>query len=215
MKIGVFDSGIGGQAIASELQKAFPKAEVNVVDDREHLPYGSRSNDEIIHLTDAAIQPLLKKSDVIVLACNTATAAAIDTLRSRYSQVPFVGLEPMLKPASERTKSGVIAVCATPATLASERYKNLKSHYANNITVLEPDCSNWAYMIENKQIDEARIKQTIDEVCEQNADVITLSCTHYHWIKNRIEIYAAGRARIIEPSYAIAAQVARVLKTLA
>lgn len=212
MKIGVFDSGIGGQAVARELQKAFPAASISVVDDKAHVPYGSRPVSEIIRLTDTAIQPLLQTSDVIVLACNTATAAAIETLRQRYPHTPFVGLEPMIKPAAAMTKTGVVAICATPATLQSERYQNLKSRYAQDIIVLEPDCSNWAHMIEHDHIDEQIIKTAIGDACNQGADVIALACTHYLWIQQRIETYAAGRATVIKPASAIARQVARVVK---
>lgn len=212
MNIGVFDSGIGGEAVAAELKKAFPEAEITVANDKNHIPYGSRPPEEVVQLTEAAIQPLLTSSDVVVLACNTATAAAIETLREKYPHVPFVGLEPMIKPAALQTKTGVIAVCATPATLQSERYQNLKLRYAQRVTVLEPDCSNWAYMIENKKIDEDAIKATVETACDQNADVIALACTHYHWIKQRIETYAANRAEIIEPSSALAAQIERVVK---
>src|SRR5688500_4451990 len=121
MKLGIFDSGIGGEAVAASLHAAFPAAEIVTVNDREHLPYGDRTAEDITALTDAAIQPLLAGNcDVIVIACNSATAAAIETLRARYPEQLFVGLEPMIKPAAAMTKTGTIAVCATPATLGSD-----------------------------------------------------------------------------------------------
>src|SRR5690606_15571961 len=101
MKLGVFDSGIGGETIAASLRIAFPKAEIEVVNDRKNVPYGSKSTEQIIILTDAAIQPLLTLScDVIILACNSASAAAIETLRATYPEQKFIGLEPMIKPAA-------------------------------------------------------------------------------------------------------------------
>lgn len=212
MKIGIFDSGIGGKSVANTLQHDYPDAEVLYVDDRKNVPYGSRSFDEIVKLTDAAIQPLLEaQCDAIVLACNTATAAAIETLREKYPETPFIGLEPMVKPASNLTKTGVVAICATPFTLGSERYKGLKEKYAADITVLEPDCSDWAYLIENNLIDSQKIAKTVEEVCSANADVIVLACTHYHWIKQEILELARGRATVIDPSEAISRRVRQVL----
>ena len=214
MKIGVFDSGIGGKAVALSLQRAFPEAALHVVDDHKNVPYGSKSAEEIIMLTDAAIQPLLNDGcDVIVIACNSASAAAIELLRDRYPEQRFIGLEPMVKPAANATKSGIIAVCATPATLSSERYQRLLTTYAKGITVIEPDCSNWAYMIENNQINEAAIVMAIEGAIDSGADVIVLACTHYHWIKDMITQIASGRAIVLEPSEAIANRVQFLLES--
>ncbi|HAC56533.1 TPA: glutamate racemase [Candidatus Saccharibacteria bacterium] len=212
MKLGIFDSGIGGEAVAASLKTAFPEADFMLADDRAHLPYGDRSAEDITQLTDAAIQPLLEGNcDIIVIACNSATAAAIETLRERYPTQTFIGLEPMIKPAAELTKTGVIAVCATPATLASERYHRLKANHAENLTVIEPDCSSWARMIEENDLNEDNIEQTIESVIAQKADVIVLACTHYHWIREVIEEVAADRAEVLVPSDAIARRVSSIL----
>jgi glutamate racemase len=211
MKIGVFDSGIGGKAIANRLQHDFPQAEVIYVEDHEHVPYGGRPLEEIMSLTNTAVQPLIEQAcDVIVLACNTATAAAIESLREKYPHVPFVGLEPMVKPAALQSKSGTFAVFATPFTLSSERYKKLKEKYAPDATILEPDCSNWAAMIEHNQTDDVQIEAIVNGVCEAGADVIVLACTHYHWIKEKITTMAHGRATVIDPSEAISRRVAEI-----
>jgi glutamate racemase len=212
MKIGVFDSGIGGKAIAERLQADYPDSEVLYVDDHKNVPYGSRTQDDIVHLTDVAIQPLLNQScDVIVIACNTATAAAIDILKDTYPNTPFIGLEPMVKPAALLTQTGVIAICATPFTLNSGRYTSLKEDYASDIIVLEPDCSDWASMIEADQTDIQEITDAISGVCVAGADVIVLACTHYHWIKEEIIKIADGRAQVIDPSDAISRRVGDVL----
>jgi len=212
MKIGVFDSGIGGKAIADRLQADYPNSEVMYVDDSKNVPYGSRTQDDIVRLTDAAIQPLLDEAcDVIVIACNTATAAAIEILKDTYPGTPFIGLEPMVKPAALLTKSGVIAICATPFTLKSARYSSLKENYASDVVVLEPDCSEWASMIETNHTDTQEIAEAIDAVCVAGADVIVLACTHYHWIKEEIIKIADGRAKVIDPSDAISHRVADVL----
>jgi glutamate racemase len=212
MKLGVFDSGIGGRAVAASLQSTFPEAELMIVDDHKNVPYGSKTQQQILALTDIAIQPLLAaQCDIIILACNSASAAAIEELRKRYPSQPFIGLEPMVKPAAALTKSGVVAVCATPATLSSERYRRLVKIYGQNIRIIEPDCSQWATMIENNHVNRAQIEQTINSCCKQGADVIVLACTHYHWIKDLIIEISAGRATVIEPSEAIGRRVKQLL----
>ncbi len=213
MKLGVFDSGIGGKAVAVALQQTFPNAEIITVNDHDHVPYGSKTPDEIIRLTDAAIQPLLGGDcDVIVIACNTATAIALPTLREKYKTQIFIGIEPMVKTAAALSKSKIVAVCATPATLASERYRYLKATYGADLTFIEPDCSNWAYMIENNQINHDHIQQIVTSACNQGADVIVLGCTHYHWIKGVIAEMANGKATVIEPSEAIGRRVKQLLQ---
>ena len=213
MKIGVFDSGVGGEAIAISLGKTFPKAEIMSINDRAHMPYGDKKANEIVTLTKVAIQPLLEaKCDVIVLACNTATAVAITPLRKTYPSQKFVGIEPMIKTAAKLTKSNIIAVCATPATLASQRYGELIVQHGTHLRIIQPDCSLWAYWIENNQINRREIERTITEVCDQGADVIVLGCTHYHWIKDLITQLSNGKARVIEPSEAIGQRVAELLE---
>jgi glutamate racemase len=212
MKIGVFDSGIGGQAVASRLQELIPDAEIILADDRSHVPYGTRPDQEITDLTDKAIQPLLSaKCDAIVIACNTATAVAIETLRERYSDMNFVGIEPMVKPAAAQSQTKRIAVFATPATLRSKRYAQLKARWASDITVGEPDCSSWAQMIETGQGDDVPIEQAVEDSLAKGADVIVLACTHYHLLKDRAEGTAAGRAVVLEPSDAIGQRVLTLL----
>jgi glutamate racemase len=212
MKLGVFDSGIGGEAVASALTTSFPDAQIITVNDKKHVPYGDKSPEEVQRLTDAAIQPLLfAKCDIIVLACNTATALAIEPLRQKYPAQKFIGIEPMVKTAAQHTTSKIIAVCATPATLASERYLSLIKQYGAHLEILEPDCSQWAYWIENNQLNRQHIANTINDICERGADVIVLGCTHYHWIKDLIIELAAGRATVIEPSEAIARRVTALL----
>lgn len=215
MKLGVFDSGIGGEAIAKTLRQTFPHAEIMTVNDKKHIPYGDKIPSEVYRLTDAAIQPLLQAHcDIIILACNTATAAAIEPLRNKYPDQKFIGIEPMIKPAASLSKSHTIAVCATPATLASERYATLIQTYGAHLEIIEPDCSQWAYWIENNQVNRQRIENTINDVCLRSADVVVLGCTHYHWIKDLIVELAAGRAEVIEPSEAISRRVKQLIERL-
>lgn len=212
MRIGVFDSGIGGEAVAIRLTAAFPDAEITTVNDKKNVPYGNRSDKEVRQLTHDALQPLLHGTyDCIVIACNTATAAAIEWLRQEYPAQLFVGLEPMVKPAAALTESGVIAVCATPATLQSERYRALKHRYLDDVICLEPNCRQWANMIEYSRLDIATVRAEIEDVIAQGADVIVLACTHYHWIRELIEAIANERAQILDPSDAIIRRVRMLL----
>ena len=212
MILGVFDSGVGGKAIVDSLAKDFPEAEIKYVHDHDHMPYGGREEAEIIQLTEAALQPILGQCDCIVIACNTATAAAIEYLREAYPDEKFIGLEPMIKPAVELTKSGVIAVCATPYTLQSSRYEALKNEFASNLTILEPDCHEWATMIEDDDLDEQEVKGIIQDVLAKDADVIVLACTHYHWIKELILEEVGDKAIVLDPSDAISRRVSELLK---
>lgn len=214
MKIGVFDSGVGGQSVVNAIHTALPELELMYAEDNKNLPYGNKTPDELYSLT----LPILNKlSDagcqVIVIACNTVTTNIIEKLRSALP-VPLIGMEPMIKPAAELTKSNVIAVCATPATLASARYAHLKQTYASNITVLEPDCSDWALMIESQQVND-EIHNRISEVCEAGADTIVLGCTHYHWIEEEIEDTAkAYGTKVLQPEVPVIEQLKRVLAEL-
>lgn len=212
MKIGVFDSGIGGQAVAQRLAELLSATDILYVNDHAHVPYGSRKSADIIRLTEAAIQPLLvAQCDAIVIACNTATTVAIDYLRNTHPTINFVGIEPMVKSAAAMTRSKVIAVLATPATLASTQYAHLKETWAKGSTVIEPRCDNWATLIETGRSEEVPIEAVIHQVIEQGADVVVLACTHYHWLNDRAETASGTQATILEPSDAIGSRILSLL----
>ncbi|HYH36445.1 MAG TPA: aspartate/glutamate racemase family protein [Candidatus Saccharimonadales bacterium] len=214
MKVGVFDSGVGGLSMANAVHTALPGVEVILRQDKEHVPYGLRQPPELLRLVTPIFQELVDEGcRVIVVACNTVTTTLIKDLRERFN-VPLIAVEPMIKPAAALTKTGVIAVCATPTTLASPRYAELKAEFAQGITVLEPDCSDWPAMIEHKQVDEAAVEERINEVLARNADVIVLACTHYHWIEDEIKGLAGGRAQVIQPEQATIEQLKQVLGRL-
>ncbi len=204
MKIGVFDSGIGGEAVAEELRRLIPTATVVSVNDKANVPYGTKPRAEIMKLTKAAIQPLVDmQCDAIVIACNTATTNAIQLLRHDFPNQKFVGLEPMVKPAAELTKTHTIAVLATPGTLQSPRYHALKDTWAKGVTILEPDCSTWAELIENNKASDIDLTATLTPLLENNVDVIVLGCTHYHWLKKEIQAIVGDSVTVLEPSNAI------------
>jgi len=211
MKIGVFDSGVGGLSVAKAIEVALPNDQVVYREDHENLPYGNKTPQQLYDLVLPLLKGLVDEGcQVIVVACNTVTTTIIGQLRQTLT-VPLVGIEPMIKPAALQTKSGIIAVCATPTTLASDRYKWLKNEYATGMQVLEPDCSDWSTMIENNQINHSKIAERIESVCQKGADVIVLACTHYHWIQDTIDTIAGDRAVVIQPEDAIIAQLKRVM----
>lgn len=215
MKIGVFDSGVGGLSIAKAIRRVVPEAEVILRQDKLHVPYGTRPPAEILGFITPIFQELIEAGcQVIVVACNTVSTTLTKDLRQLFS-IPLIAIEPMIKPAAALTKSHVIAVCATPTTLASTRYAWLKATYADGITVLEPDCSDWAYMIEHQKVDHQKIVDCINETLKAGADVIVLGCTHYHWIKDEIEAIAASTAIVLQPEQAVIEQLKRVLARLA
>ena len=214
MKIGVFDSGVGGKSVAQAIEKGLPGAEVVFKNDTKHVPYGDKSLSNIYNYTLPILNMLSNLGcDVIVVACNTVSTNLITELRQVIS-VPLIAIEPMVKPAAQLTQSNIIVVCATPMTLQSQRYKQLKDRYAKSVKVLEPDCSDWSYMIEHKQIDEVKIKELTHNLIEQGADVIVLGCTHYHWIEQVIQNESKQLARVIQPEQAVLAQIKNVLERL-
>jgi len=212
MKIGVFDSGVGGLSVANAIQKAFTDYEIILREDSENLPYGNKSPAVILEFVKPIIQELIDEGcDCIVIACNTVSTTLITELRELFP-IPLIAVEPMVKPAAEKTKSKTIAVCATPTTLASQRYKFLKTEYAKGVKVLEPDCHDWASMIQDDKVNHKIISDRIGEVIEKGDDVIVLGCTHYHWIEDEIIKLAAGKAEVIQPEEAIINRLRQVLE---
>lgn len=214
VKIGVFDSGVGGQSVINAIKKALPDLEIVYKDDKQHLPYGSKTVAEIHQFVRPIFQEFIDEGcKVIVVACNTVTTNLIKQLREEFD-IPMVGMEPAVKPAAEATKTGVIAVCATPRTLVSDRYHRLKTEYAKGVKVLEPDCSDWALMVQNNRVDRDKIAKTIQEVINAGADQIVLGCTHFHWIEDEMKELAAGRAAVIQPVEPVIRQLKTVLEQL-
>lgn len=215
IKIGVFDSGVGGQSVINAINQEIPGLEIVYKDDKAHVPYGSRGVAEIHELVRPIFREFINEGcQAIVVACNTVTTNLIEGLRQEFD-IPMVGMEPAVKPAAQQTSSGVIAVCATPRTLSSKRYEWLKENYAEGIEVLEPDCSDWALMIEENGVEREKVAKTIEDVISKKADVIVLGCTHYHWIEELIREIASGRAAVIQPETPVITQLKLVLEQLA
>lgn len=215
VKVGVFDSGVGGKSVVEAINRALPDIEIIYENDRENVPYGGKSPERLLELAVPKIQNLEKAGcDVIVVACNTVTTTIIKQVRD-IIKTPIVAIEPMIKPAVNITKTGKIAVCATPATLTSPRYKELVNQYADGVEIFEPNCSDWAFLIENNAHNHKNIEADLEQPLKQGADVVVLACTHYHWIQTEIEQIAYQyKATVIQPEEAIVARLKSVLSRL-
>ncbi len=199
MKIGVFDSGIGGLSVARAIEQAIDDVEVVFRNDKANIPYGNKDPKELIGLA----LPILKKMEeegcqIIVIACNTISTTVINDIQNNL-YAKLITVEPMIEKAAKVTKTNTITICATPTTLASQRYQKLLEEYAQHLTIIEPDCSDWAYLIEENTINEQLIKEDIEPSLQQGSDVIVLGCTHYHWIEEEIKEIAGSRATVIQP----------------
>lgn len=211
-KIGVFDSGAGGRSVANALKKALPYDEIIFVSDPDNLPYGTKTPEKLKELVKPRMEELsMEGVDVIVIACNTVSTTILDYVKQLVS-APVIGVVPMVKEAVRLTNSNVIAVCATPTTLKSQKYSELKNKYAKDIKVIEPDCSRWTQMIEDNKVDRNEVTQKIDSACDAGADVIILGCTHYHWIEELIKKIAKNRAVVINPEDKLVLRVKEVIE---
>ena len=214
--IGVFDSGVGGLTILRAIRQALPCENLVYVADAAHVPYGQKSPEQIRDRAVAIGGFLLgQAAKVIVVACNTATAAAIDVLRERLS-IPIVGVEPAIKPAVAATRSGVVGVLATPATLASERYRSLIERFAGDIRIVAQPCAGLAEHIERGDLDGERTERLlrgfVEPLLAAHADVIVLGCTHYPLVAHIVQRIAGPGVAVIENGTAVAREVARQLR---
>ena len=214
--IGVFDSGVGGLSVWRELYKEFPGETYLYVSDSGYCPYGPKSKEEVIERAVAITEYLISNgAEIIVVACNTATAAAINHLRSHYT-IPFVGMEPAVKPAALNTRTGAIGVLATKGTFKGELYLRTLHKFASNATVLEQVGEGLVELVENGETDTPQARKLIGKyirpMLEQNADHIVLGCTHYPFLENVIREFAGEGVEIVNPAPAIARRAGEVLQ---
>lgn len=228
--VGFFDSGVGGTCILNAFRRLCPDVPTAYIADSANCPYGNKPPEEIIRLSEANVRKLLKKGCmVIVVACNTATAAAIDYLRAKYPEVPFVGLEPAVKPAALKSKTGVVAVLATQGTFNGRLYRETSARFAKNVTVLATVADEFVTAVERAvkpgtievdvrrictKANETMVRAKIEPLIAAGADHIVLGCTHFPHLKPLIEKVAAGRATVIDPSEAVALQAKRVYESI-
>lgn len=211
MKIGVFDSGIGGLSVAKAIEHVFPDAQVLFRKDSSgHFPYATKTPDELYGYVVPVLQSLVDEGcEVLVIACNTVSTTLIQRLREQFT-TPLVAVEPMVKPAAMASKRGAIAVCATPTTLASERYVELKRLHAQHVTVIEPDCADWSELIEHNKMNENILREQLQPALAAGVDVVVLGCTHYHWVESEVRSIMGPDVQVMQPEIAVIEQLTRV-----
>lgn len=215
--IGIFDSGSGGLSVYRELIKVLPQEHYLFFADNAHCPYGEKTPEYIQDRGRAITEILLGMgADIIVVACNTATAAAIATLRAEYPDVPFIGMEPAVKPAALGTRSGVIGVLATAGTLKGSKYLNTRGRYADDVKIVEHVGQGFVELVENGILDgpeaESTVRASLQPLLDAGADTIVLGCTHYPFLQPVIERLAGPDVKVIDPAPAVARQTVRVLQ---
>jgi glutamate racemase len=213
--IGVFDSGLGGLSVLAAIARTLPRADLHYVADTAHVPYGSKS-EEFIRARVLAIGDQLAETGcgMIVVACNTATVAAIAELRRRHPAIPVVGVEPGVKPAAASSRSGKIAVLATELTARSERLQKLIRDHAGHVEVMVEPCPGWATRVETLDLDgpafAAEVAARVTPLLDAGADRIVLGCTHYSFLHPLLAPVVSGRAELVDVADAVARQVMRL-----
>ena len=220
--IGLFDSGVGGLSVFREIRKVLPDERYVYFSDNAHCPYGEKTREYIIERARAITETLLSKgADVIVVACNTATAAAIADLRERYD-VPFIGMEPAVKPAASCTKTGVVGVLATAGTLKADKYLTTRGKYAEEVRFVEHVGEGFVELVENGNTSGAEAERVVGKslipLLEAGADTIVLGCTHYPFLSDTIlkvasDHFPAQVISIIDPAPAVARHLLDVMTT--
>ena len=214
--IGVYDSGQGGKSVLQELVKLLPEEDFAYYADTRYCPYGPRPASEVIERACAVADFLIEKGcELIVVACNTATAAAIDHLRSHYS-IPFIGMEPAVKPAVLQSKTGVVGVLATKGTFKGSLYLHTLAKFKEDVKVIQQVGEGLVETVEKGVLDgpevEALIHKCIDPMLEAGADHIVLGCTHYPFLQPVIERLAGPGVTVVNPAPAVARQALRILE---
>lgn len=211
--IGIFDSGVGGLAVLNEIRRALPRADLTYVADRARAPYGTRSLADVEAISQEVSQWLIDRgANCLVVACNTASAAALESLRERHPGLPIVGMEPAVKPAALASRTSKVAVFATAATFQGRLFESVVARYAAGVEVLSRACPDWVELVEQGKTSGAEVEtavaSAVEPVVAAGADVIVLGCTHFSFLKHLIE--DSTGIEVIDPAPAVAAQTARV-----
>jgi len=215
--IGVFDSGVGGLSVLRSLWQELPQHPVIYLADQAHVPYGPRPLEQVQAFSVEITRYLLSQgAGIIVVACNAASAASLHHLRKTFPQVPFVGMEPAVKPAAEHTASGVVGVLATPATFQGALYASVVERFANGVRLLQDTCPGLVAQIEAGAVagPEARriLDQALQPMVAQGIDTVVLGCTHYPFVIPLVQEIAGPGVRVIDPAPAVARQARRLME---
>ena len=214
--VGFFDSGVGGRCVLEAFRRLCPDEPTVYVADSENCPYGNKPPEEIVRLSKRIAADLIGRGcEVVVVACNTATAAAIDELRSEWPDVPFVGMEPAVKPAALGSKNGVVGVLATRGTFNGRLYRETSSKVSDTVRIIECIADEFVDLVERGVVSgteaEDAVRRRIEPLVAAGADRIVLGCTHFPHLKHLMKNIADGRAEIVDPSDAVARRIVEVL----
>lgn len=214
-KIGIMDSGVGGLSVLREMLRRLPGEDYIYYADNAWCPYGDKSPEFIIERCRNITELMLSRgADAMVLACNTATAAAIASLRAEYD-IPFVGMEPAIKPAVQSTRSGVVGVLATAGTLKGSKYLGTRDRYSGNVKVVEHVGRGFVELVESGTLSGERaeevVRASLQPLLDQGADTIVLGCTHYPFLLDTLRSIAGPGVEFIDPAPAVARHLEEVL----
>ena len=215
--IGVFDSGVGGLSVLHHIRQTLPHERLIYIADSGHVPYGDKSPSYIEQRSHTLTRFLIEQgADAIVIACNTATAAAVASLRSQFS-IPVIGMEPAVKPAVAATKSGVVGVLATVGTLESARFAALLEKYAGDVEIVTQGCPGLVEQVELGELNSAKTRDLIERytapLLKRGADTLILGCTHYSFLAPLICDVVGGNITLVDTGEAVARQLQRRLQT--
>lgn len=213
--IGFFDSGVGGLSVWSEVVRLLPREGTVYLADNAHCPYGPQPAERVIALSRANTEFLLSKGcKLIVVACNTATAAAIDALRANYP-VPFIGMEPAVKPAALASAKHLVGVLATAGTLHGRLYRETSERFAGNARMVVREVHGWVEAVERGETDTPEtlelVRKEVQPLLDAGVDSLVLGCTHFPFLRKAIEAVAGTGVRLYDPAPAVARQAKRVL----
>lgn len=216
LSIGIFDSGVGGTSIWKEIKTLLPNEHTIYLSDSKNAPYGEKSKQNIIDLSIKNTEFLLQQNcKLIVVACNTATTNAIKVLREKY-KIPFIGIEPAIKPAALKTKTNTIGILATKGTLNSELFEQTSSTFRQQITIKETIGTGLVELIEEGKINSVEMTELlhayIHPMLEQKVDCLVLGCTHYPYLIPQIREIVGDKIQIIDSGEAVAKQTKSILE---
>ena len=215
--IGIFDSGVGGISVLRAIREQMPEESVIYFGDQGHIPYGPRPMEQIRNFSEAITKFLLEQNTkIIVVACNTASAAALKYLREKFPSDQFVGMEPAVKPAAERTQTGKVGVLATPATFQGVLYVSVVERFANGVELFQNTCPGLVQQIEEGNLDGKETRRILEDallpMLDKNIDTVVLGCTHYPFVIPLIQQIVGDNVRVIDPAPAVAKQTWRLLE---
>jgi len=215
--IGIYDSGVGGLTIWRAVRAILPQEDLVYIADQAKVPYGDRSLEEVRGLAEGVTRFLMDQgAKLIVIACNTASAAALKYLRDLFPDYPFVGMEPAVKPAAEQTLSGKVGVLATPSTFQGELYASVVERFAHVVQLYQATCPGLVQQIEKGCLTTPKTRQILDKALEpmlkDGVDTLVMGCTHFPFVISLIREIAGEYVSVIDPAPAVARQVKRVLE---